>query len=92
MEATEIHSRLKKIIAEKSDDTAWTISTKHLKYLINEVLEDERERLAQFCEAEDVEGEPKDWRSCAFYLANCIRSFDWDEYVETDSSLPSTSV
>ena len=92
MEAIEIHSRLKKIIAEKSDDTAWTISTKHLKYLINEVIQDERERLAQFCEAEDVEGEPKEWRSCAFYLANCIRSFDWDEYVEADSSLPSTSI
>ena len=87
MNALEVKLKLTKIIAEKSDDTAWTISTKHLMYLIEEVLEDERERLAKFCEQEDVEGEPEQWRSCAFYLANCIRSFDWDEYEQASSSL-----
>ena len=87
MNALEVKLKLRKIIAEKSDDTAWTISTKHLMYLIEEVLEDERERLANFCEQEDVEGQSEQWRLCAFYLANCIRSFDWDEYEQANSSL-----
>jgi acyl CoA:acetate/3-ketoacid CoA transferase alpha subunit len=39
-----------KIIATESDDTAWTISNKHLMSLVKMYVEEEREMCAKVCD------------------------------------------
>jgi hypothetical protein len=46
----EIRARMLKIIATESDDTAWTISNKHLMSIIKMYVEEEREACAEICE------------------------------------------
>lgn len=49
MKHPEIRARLLKIIATESDDTAWTLSNKHLMSLIKLYVEEEREACAKLC-------------------------------------------
>jgi hypothetical protein len=50
MNHPEIRARLLKIIATESDDTAWTLSNKHLMSLIKLYVEEEREACANVCD------------------------------------------
>lgn len=46
----EIRAKMLKIIATESDDTAWTISNKHLMSLVKIYVEEEREMCADLCD------------------------------------------
>lgn len=50
MKPSEIKVKLKKIIAENQEDTAWTLSGRHLITLVNQVIREEREACAKECE------------------------------------------
>ena len=51
MKHSEIRARLLQIIATESDDTAWTVSNKHLMSLITFYVEQEREACAKICDS-----------------------------------------
>ena len=54
----EIRARMLKIVATESDDTAWTISNKHLMSLVKMYVEEEREACAEIVENADT---PDGW-------------------------------
>ena len=50
MNHAEIRARLLQIIATESDDTAWTVSNKHLMSLIKLYVAEEREACAKLAD------------------------------------------
>jgi mevalonate kinase len=50
MEQDEVLATLHKVVAENMNYTTWTVSTPHLVALVREVVEQEREEIAQMIE------------------------------------------
>ena len=50
MNQDEILAMLRKVVAENSHYTTWTVSTPHLIALVREVIEQEREACAKVCD------------------------------------------
>ena len=54
MTQDEVLATLHKVVAENMNYTTWTVSTPHLVALVREVIEQEREEIAQMMENIDV--------------------------------------
>jgi hypothetical protein len=50
MEQDEVLATLHRVVAENMNYTTWTVSTPHLVALVREVVEQEREEIAQMIE------------------------------------------
>jgi hypothetical protein len=54
MTQDEVLATLHKVVAENMNYTTWTVSTPHLVALVREVIEQEREEMAQMMENIDA--------------------------------------
>jgi len=54
MTQDEVLATLHKVVAENMNYTTWTVSTPHLVALVREVIEQEREEIAQMMENIDA--------------------------------------
>ena len=54
MTQDEVLATLHKVVAENMNYTTWTVSTPHLVALVREVIEQEREEIAQMIENIDA--------------------------------------